>query len=1092
MKGSATPLRVLLVEDSENDALLLLRELRRGGYEPEHQRVCTHDEMERALGEASEGGRPWQIVISDYHMPRFGAPDALDLLRELGYDTPFVVVSGKIGEDAAVAMLRAGAQDYVAKENMARLCAAIERELREAEVRRGRKHSEEALRFLAESGAELSSSLDYRATLAGVARLAVPHLADWCAVDVLEEDGGTRRLAVEHQDPAKVALALELQERYPTSPDAPSGLPNVLRTGRSEFYPEITSEMVEAAARDEEHLRILREIGFTSAIIVPMIARGRTLGAITLVSAESGRHYERADLELAEELARRAALAVDNARLYDEAHREIAERERAQEELRNSRDQLDIILRGVAEGITAQDPSGSLIYANEAAARIVGYPSAEALLKAPLQELMSRFEVADESRNPFPLDELPGRRALRGERAEALLCFHEVATGEERWSVVGATPVFDEEGRVRFAVNIFRDITERRRAEEALRQSEERFRATFEQAAVGVAHVSLEGRWLRVNQKLLEIVGYSGEELLRMTFQDITHRDDLETDLEQVRRLLAGEIGTYSLEKRYIKKDGSIVWINLTVSLVRDPNGAPEYFIGVIEDISERKRAEGERSQIAAIVESSDDAILGKTLEGIITSWNRAAERLYGYSAEEAVGQSVTMLVPPDRPEEVPEILRKVRQGERVERLETVRVTKGGEQLDVSLTVSPIRDPEGNIVGASTIARDVTELKRAQERIIRQARQAALRADVSAALGEGGALQSILQRCTESMVRNLDAAFVRIWTLNEEENLLELQASAGMYTHLDGPHSRVPVGSLKIGLIAHERQSHLTNDVLDDPRVSDKEWAQREGMVAFAGYPLIVEDRLVGVVAMFAREELAEDVIEALASVADAIAQGIQRKRAEEALRGAREAERNRIARDLHDDILQDIVYALQEIQIMQALSEDGGAQALEETAEALRRSVEGLRGAIFELRLRETLGRSFVSSLEVLVDLNRRMSRRGYELELTVEDGFPRVLSERAGRELVRIVQEALANVRRHAEARHARVRLWREGDLARVEVADDGRGFDAGSPGVGVGQQSMRQRARELGGVLEVESQPGRGTRVRFKSPVSRLVGE
>jgi signal transduction histidine kinase len=119
-------------------------------------------------------------------------------------------------------------------------------------------------------------------------------------------------------------------------------------------------------------------------------------------------------------------------------------------------------------------------------------------------------------------------------------------------------------------------------------------------------------------------------------------------------------------------------------------------------------------------------------------------------------------------------------------------------------------------------------------------------------------------------------------------------------------------------------------------------------------------------------------------------------------------------------------------------------------------------------------------------------MSRRGYELELTVEDGFPRVLSERAGRELVRIVQEALANVRRHAEARHARVRLWREGDLARVDVADDGRGFDAGSPGVGVGQQSMRQRARELGGVLEVESQPGRGARVRFESPVSRLVGE
>ena len=258
MKWPPTLLRVLLVEDSENDALLLLRELRRGGYEPVYERVSTPEEMERALEGASEKKRPWQIVISDYYMPRFRAPDALALLRRLGYDTPFVVVSGKIGEDAAVAMMRAGAHDYVAKGNLTRLCPAIDRELREAGTRRGRQHSEGALRFLAGAGAELTSSLDYRATLADAARLAVPRLADWCAVDVLEEDGSTRRLAVEHQDPAKVALALALQERYPSSPDAPSGVPKVLRSGRSEFYPEITGEMVEAAARDEEHLRILR------------------------------------------------------------------------------------------------------------------------------------------------------------------------------------------------------------------------------------------------------------------------------------------------------------------------------------------------------------------------------------------------------------------------------------------------------------------------------------------------------------------------------------------------------------------------------------------------------------------------------------------------------------------------------------------------------------------------------------------------------------------------------------------------------------------------------------------------------------------
>jgi diguanylate cyclase (GGDEF)-like protein len=134
------------------------------------------------------------------------------------------------------------------------------------------------------------------------------------------------------------------------------------------------------------------------------------------------------------------------------------------------------------------------------------------------------------------------------------------------------------------------------------------------------------------------------------------------------------------------------------------------------------------------------------------------------------------------------------------------------------------------------------------------------------------------------MVRHLKAAFARIWTLNEGENVLELQASAGMYSHLDGPHGRVPVGEYKIGRIAQKRTPHLTNDLVNDPRVSDKGWAEREGMVSFAGHPLVVEDRLVGVMALFAREPLEEDTIDALASVADVIAQGIKRKRAEEQL----------------------------------------------------------------------------------------------------------------------------------------------------------------------------------------------------------------
>ncbi|MDP8925589.1 MAG: PAS domain S-box protein [Actinomycetota bacterium] len=179
-----------------------------------------------------------------------------------------------------------------------------------------RKRIEEAQRFLAEAGTTLSSSLDYRTTLARVARLAVPFLADWCVVDVLEKDGSLDRLAVAHQDPEKVALVQELQKRYPPDPDAPRGVGQVLRTGRPELGPEIPESLLEEAARDAEHREILGELGLKSYMIVPLVARGRTLGAISLISAESGRRYRQAELELAEELARRAALAVDNARLY--------------------------------------------------------------------------------------------------------------------------------------------------------------------------------------------------------------------------------------------------------------------------------------------------------------------------------------------------------------------------------------------------------------------------------------------------------------------------------------------------------------------------------------------------------------------------------------------------------------------------------------------------------------------------------------------------------------------------------------------------------------------------------------------------------
>lgn len=178
------------------------------------------------------------------------------------------------------------------------------------------KKAEESAHYLARASETLSASLDYETTLAELAHIIVPELADWCAVDVIGDDGKVKQLAVAHVDPDKVRWAYELNKRYPPDSNAPTGVYNVLRTGKPEIYPEISDEMLVAGTVDDEHLRISRELGLRSAIVVPLIARERTLGALTLVSAESGRRYTQADLDLAMELARRAALAVDNARLH--------------------------------------------------------------------------------------------------------------------------------------------------------------------------------------------------------------------------------------------------------------------------------------------------------------------------------------------------------------------------------------------------------------------------------------------------------------------------------------------------------------------------------------------------------------------------------------------------------------------------------------------------------------------------------------------------------------------------------------------------------------------------------------------------------
>ena len=212
--------------------------------------------------------------------------------------------------------------------------------------------------FLAEASEVLASSLDYNDTLTQVAQLSVPGLADWCAIDMVGPTGEIERLAVAHEDSEKVRWAYELQVRYPPDPDALTGVPQVLRTGKPEFFPSIPEELLDEAIGDDQELRrIIDELGLKSTICVPLIARGRTLGAVTLIAAETHPPYTQADFEQAVELARRAAVAVDNARLYREAERG-ADAARA--------------LAYVADGVALLDTNGRVLHWNAAAASITG------------------------------------------------------------------------------------------------------------------------------------------------------------------------------------------------------------------------------------------------------------------------------------------------------------------------------------------------------------------------------------------------------------------------------------------------------------------------------------------------------------------------------------------------------------------------------------------------------------------------------------------------------------------------------------------------------------------------------------------------
>jgi PAS domain S-box-containing protein len=418
------------------------------------------------------------------------------------------------------------------------------------------------------------------------------------------------------------------------------------------------------------------------------------------------------DVSIAVSMVRRADGTPD---YLISAVQDITQRKCAEAALRQNEEQLRHVLNSIDVFVGVLTPDGVMIECNSAPLQAAGLKREDVIGVHFADSYWWAYSEQSSAQIRADIE-----KAAKGELVRYdTLAQIKSPEGNPRFIDIdfALTPMLDAGGRVTHLIPVGIDVSARKRAEQALRDGERQYRATFDNAATGIAHFALDGSFLRVNDRLCEKLGYSRDELLTKTWMELSHPDEIPRSMELHQAALRGETSSYSLEKRYIRKDGSIIWVDFTASLLRSDEGQPLYFVAFIQNITERKRAEQASAHLAAIVTSSSDAILGKTLEGIITSWNAAAERMFGYTADEMIGQSIRRIIPPNLQEEEDQILERLRGGERIEHFETVRLTKDGRVLDVSLSISPVKDAAGNVIGAAKIAHDITERKRAEEQL---------------------------------------------------------------------------------------------------------------------------------------------------------------------------------------------------------------------------------------------------------------------------------------------------------------------------------------------------------------------------------------
>lgn len=431
-----------------------------------------------------------------------------------------------------------------------------------------------------------------------------------------------------------------------------------------------------------------------------------------------------------------------------ESLRHATLRKRAEQELRISETRFRALVDQSPLSTQIMAPDGRIIQVNRAWEKLWGIT----LDQIPEYNLLKDEQLVAKGIMPYI------QRAFAGEAVAIPPIIYDVSElgnyqDQEPWTQSFIYPVKDEAGNIREVVLVHEDITERIRAEEALRESEERFRTFFEEAPIGISVVDLNGRFVKMNKTYCEMLGYPEQELSQLTFADITHPEDVEKDWRYIDQIFKGELARYQLEKRYIKKNGEILWINLTATVIFDREGKACYGLGMVEDIGDRKRTEealqATNQTLDSLIQACPLGITVLSLEdGTVKLWNPADEQIFGWSEQEVVGCFLPSILEDKRDEFLAQ-LDAIEQGGTLTAIETRRRKKDGSVVDISVWACPVRDAQGNLSCMSIVAdisdRKQLEQERNQLLLNEQQRATQLRALADAALAINSTL-SIDQR----------------------------------------------------------------------------------------------------------------------------------------------------------------------------------------------------------------------------------------------------------------------------------------------------------------------------------------------------------